>query len=335
MESGPPSAAFDWREHWQQLRADAVAPRPLPPGGRLAFVRYGLAQPFLGLRLILRSQDLLGISLAPALGVMALAGFVGWSAGSEHGVWRGLVAFLAAVAALAPLPSVIFGQVYAHMAAKARVHLGLPEHQPYVRGIVQLAGEWVAQVIVLALGVLPLLGLIRFVPLVGAGLVLVFQGLWALHWIVVEGYDNSRTLPPGRTVAELEAQGHARPGQPWFHRWYGMIESPRVLVAILSPFRMLSEVVVSLSRPWRREVDLVEERPWVSLGFGLGVAAMLAVPGLNLLFRPAVVVAGVHLRYRLLGEGDAAAAQSGGTQPHPAVPRDGTQPYSVVPPGTS
>ena len=298
-------------------------------------VRYGLAQPFLGLRLILRSQDLLGISLAPAFGVMVVAGFVGYSAGSEHGTWRGLVAFLAAVAALAPLPSVLFGRVYAHMAAKARLHLGLPPHEPYLRGVVQLAGEWVAQVVVLALGVLPLLGLIRFVPVVGAAVVLTFQGLWALHWIVVEGYDNSRTLPPGRTVAELEEEGHRRPGQPWFHRWYGMIESPRVLVAVMTPFRMLSEVVVSLSKPWRREVDLVEERPWISLGFGLGVAAMLAVPGLNLLFRPAVVVAGVHLRHRLLEEESTAQpgkTPPGNTPPHTAVPPKATQPYSVVPP---
>ena len=317
VSSEPPE--LGWRAHWRALRVDAAGPSPMPPVGRLAQVRYGLAQPFLGLRVIMRSSDLLGISLAPMIGVLVVAGLVGYGTGAEHGVGRGLLAFLGAVAALAPLPSLIFGRVYAHMAAKARGHLSLSPRAPYLRGVIQVVGEWVAQLVILALGVLPWVGLVRLAPGVGPVLALALQGLWALHWTVVEGYDNARTVPPGRTVAELEAEGRRSSGWPWFHRGYEATEQVRVLGFVLRPLRMLSEVVVALARPWRREVDLVEEHPWVSLGFGLGVAAMLAVPGLNLLLRPAVVVAGVHLRHRLLDEGGADASRKETTQPYATV----------------
>ncbi len=322
MDPTEPSATprIDWREQWRELRQDAGSPRPLPPPGRLALVRYGLAQPFLGLRIIVRTHDLLGIALAPACGVLIFAGVIGFSEGVDHGVGRGLLSFLLAIIALAPVPSLLFGRIYAHLAAKARGHLGLPPHEPYIRGVVQLLGEWVAQLLVLALGVSLYAGLVRWLlgP-VGVGLAIALQGAWALHWIVVEGYDNSRTLPPGRTVAELEALGRERPGEPWFHRWHDERVPDGWLRVLLSPFRIVSSITAHFAGAWRQEVDLVEQRPWISLGFGLGVAAMLAVPGLNLLFRPAVVVAGVHLRHRLLGERPELRAKAGGTAPYAVI----------------
>jgi hypothetical protein len=269
----------------------------------------------------------LGIALAPALGVLAVAGLVAWGTAQEHGALRGVGAFLLTVAALAPLPSLVFGRVYAHLASKARAHLGLPPAAPYLRGPVKLAGEWLAQVVVLAIGVAPYVILARIIPLVGPLVALAVQGAWAGHWIVVEGYDNARTLPPGHTVEELEARARAQAGSPWFHRWHHRVRGPRWLVLVLTPLRMLSEVVLTLCRPWRIEVDVVEREPWISLGFGLGAAVMLAVPGLNLLLRPAVVVAGVHLRHHLVPEEAPRHADAS------APPRPGTQPYAVLPPG--
>jgi uncharacterized protein involved in cysteine biosynthesis len=98
-------------------------------------------------------------------------------------------------------------------------------------------------------------------------------------------------------------------------------------VVVLVPLRMLSEVITTLARPWRLEVDLTEREPWISVGFGLGAAVMLAVPGLNLLLRPAVVVAGVHLRHHLLPD---EAPLHAVTADVPARP--GTQPYPALPP---
>ena len=324
--ASPPPAR--WRTEWDSVRAHAMAPAPPPrEAGRLGLLRYGLAQPFLGLRVLFGSRDLLGIALAPAFGVLVLAGLVAWGTATREGALRGFGAFLVTVAALAPLPSLLFGRVYAHLAVKARSQLGLSPAAPYLRGPIKLAGEWLGQVVVLALGVLPYAALAGLVPVVGPLAALTLQGAWAGHWIVVEGYDNARTLPAGRTVDELEARARMVPGHPWFHRWHHVVHGPRWLVVVLSPLRMLSEVVTTLSRPWRVEVDLAEREPWISFGFGLGAAVMLAVPGLNLLLRPAVVVAGVHLRHHLLPDE--------ASQPvHTSTPtRPVTQPYAALPPG--
>ena len=43
------------------------------------------------------------------------------------------------------------------------------------------------------------------------------------------------------------------------------------------------------------EIELMENNRYVSLGFGLSTAALLAIPGLNLLFRPIILVASSHL----------------------------------------
>lgn len=318
----PEPSRRGWREHWARWRADADAPTPVPRGeGRIAQVRYGLAQPFLGLRVIARSPELQGLALAPAVGVMLVGVLAGVGVAAQEGLVRGLVAWWLTVAALAPVPSVLFGRLYAHMAARSRPLLGLSAHEPYRRRLLQLIAEAVVQLLVLGLGVLPYTALTGLVPGIGAPLALALQGAWTLHWIVVEGYDNSRTLPPGTTVAQLERLGHDRGGAPWFHRLYEGSPRPLLLAPLLALLGMLSEVVTSLARAWRVEVDLVEDEPWISLGFGLGVVVMLAIPGLNLVFRPAVVVGGVHLRHRLL-EGPALP---------PAV-RGQTAPQSVVPP---
>jgi hypothetical protein len=309
------------------VQEHAKVPGPPPrEADRLDLLRYGLAQPFLGLRILFGSRDLLGIALAPALGVLLVAGLVAYGTANQHGALRGVGAFLLTVAALAPLPSLLFGRVYAHMAVKARLHLGLAPATPYLRGPIKLAGEWLGQVVVLALGVLPYVGLARLIPVVGPLVALTLQAAWAGHWIVVEGYDNARTLPDGSTVDELEARARTQPGHPWFDRWHHRVHGPRWLVVVLAPLRMLSEIVTTLARPWRLEVDLAEREPWISLGFGLGAGLMLVVPGLNLLLRPAVVVAGVHLRHHLLP--DEAPRQAHASMPARPV----TQPYDALPP---
>ena len=69
--------------------------------------------------------------------------------------------------------------------------------------------------------------------------------------------------------------------------------------SVLTPWRMLGEVMESMTRSWHRELRLVEADPHLAFGFGLGTVVLLAVPGLNLLFRPALVIAAVHVRTRL------------------------------------
>lgn len=319
----PSPAVSAWSYHWQRLREQSARPHPRPQDDAdvIERVRYGIAQPLLGLRVIVRAPDLLGMSIAPAIGVLLVGVLVGMNTASEHGVARGIVAGWLAIAALAPLPAVLFGRLYAHLASRVRPRLGLPPQAPYIRGVMQLLGEWAAQLAVLALGVLPLTGLLGILPLYGAGLALGIQSAWALHWVVIEGLDNARTLPEGRTVAELEELGRRQPGWAWFHRPHTLLTKPTWLVGILGPVRMFSEVVHTLARQWRLEVDAAERHPWICFGFGLGVVVLVAIPGVNLLFRPAVVVAGVHLREQIMPDASLpAAVRSGDTAPQPVVP---------------
>jgi uncharacterized protein involved in cysteine biosynthesis len=59
--------------------------------------------------------------------------------------------------------------------------------------------------------------------------------------------------------------------------------------------------------PWREEVALVEDHPVLMLGFALSTAAVLAVPVLNLAFRPIVIVGACHV----LGQLEATAGDTG------------------------
>ena len=64
---------------------------------------------------------------------------------------------------------------------------------------------------------------------------------------------------------------------------------------LLLPFRLWTSLIVALSRRWRGEVLIVETRPVLCTGFALGAWLLLLIPGLNLLFRPALVVAAAHV----------------------------------------
>jgi uncharacterized protein involved in cysteine biosynthesis len=47
--------------------------------------------------------------------------------------------------------------------------------------------------------------------------------------------------------------------------------------------------------PWREEIALVEQHPALMIGFALSTAIILAVPILNLVFRPIVIVGATHV----------------------------------------
>jgi uncharacterized protein involved in cysteine biosynthesis len=50
-----------------------------------------------------------------------------------------------------------------------------------------------------------------------------------------------------------------------------------------------------LALVWREEIAVLETHPAVAAGFGAATALLLATPVLNLLFRPIIIVASVHL----------------------------------------
>src|SRR5262249_24213398 len=120
----------------------------------------------------------------------------------------------------------------------------------------------------------------------------VAAAIWALHWVVVEAFDAARVLKPGETLADLDAAAlRIRP--PWYVRWlFRAADRAPIAGRLVSRFARLCD---RLSMPWREEVALGEAHPALVLGFALPTAALLAIPVLNLAFRPIVIIGATQI----------------------------------------
>jgi len=269
--------------------------------GRLEQFRYGLAQPLLGARLLLREPELRGRAVVPVLVVLGVCVAAAALGGQRSGAPLGRVStFFFTLIAVASMPPVLFANGFSRLAVTTRERLGLGRRRPHLRSLGELLREVVQQAVVLAIGLLPLLLLAEMVPVLGGILAWILGALWTLHWIVVEAFDAARTLPDDADDAEgvADAEGAA----PWFARIYNVGGGERV-----RPIRWFAGMVTRLGARWRGEVALIEAQPWLAAGFSLGAAVLLALPGVNLLFRPVIVIAAAHVHGRL----DAAAPPSG------------------------
>lgn len=272
---------------------------------RRARFLWGLAQPLLGMRVMLHDKTMLGDALLPVFTIAMLCVIAGFAAGEGidgrwTSTWTGIVAFFAAFIALAPVPPFLFARHYARMAARARGMFGLGPRDPWLEPIGVSLWKTIAQSIIIAVGVFPIT-LVLGLLVVGAPIALAVQGTWTLHWMVVEALDNGRSLEPGDTVEQVSRVEDALRHDPWYHRWVHHV-THKTASTLLAPMRMLAEVIRALGRPWSFETRIVESDRALCMGFGLGVVALLAVPGLNLFFRPALVIGAAHLRGRLEGE---------------------------------
>jgi hypothetical protein len=282
-------------ERWAgRVRVHAAEPSPPPPPETKALeeVLWGLAQPGLGLRLLLRESDLMARAILPVVLYLLICAVVVFVSGAE-GPWGYATAYYATLVGAAPLSPVLFTRSYAKLAAEARPYLGHAIHPPYLRSYGQALVETVVQLFVLGVGIAPVVALVAWMPLVGQVFGLALSSLWTLHWIVVEAFDSARTLPPGEDADSLE-QRHALLDPPWY--------AGAALTRLRSPFdrwtsplRWWGRLLARLGQRWRGEVAMVEDRPWIAVGFGAGAAVLLAIPVVNLLFRPAVVIAASHV----------------------------------------
>lgn len=268
------------------LRTWASEPTPMPePTLHAASFVWGLAQPLLGLRTLWQHRDLLARAILPVLGFVGVCLV---AARGEPGLsW--VAAYYLTLITAAPLSPVLFCRHYARLAATARTRLGLEPRDPYLRTARQILGEFFVQGLVVGVGIAPLVGLVAALPLLGPIWAAALGYLWALHWIVVEAFDSAKTLAPG----EIEPT-HAIVDRPWFARpadW--QLDRGAALVTL--PIRLWARVVGRLAKRWRTEVAILERHPWMAAGFGLGAAVLLALPVLNLVFRPAIVIAATHV----------------------------------------
>jgi hypothetical protein len=269
-------------------------------------VVYGLVQPLLGARLLFTDRELLRAALVP---VGLLAAFCAAIAVLRpHG--HPLHTFYTTFAVLAPLPSVLLAHHYARLAVLARRKLGFGPAEPCLESLWRMLGRAVKQAVLIAIALAPVSFLLKLVPGVGWALVQAVAAAWALHWVVVDAFDSARFLHPGETIADLD-RAAARLRAPWYVR---ALERAADRVPIGGRLvRRFARMCDRLSVPWREEIALVEEHPTLVLGFALTTAAVLALPVLNLAFRPIVIIGAAHVLGQL--EGAAAEAQA---QPAPA-----------------
>ncbi|HEX8952919.1 MAG TPA: hypothetical protein VF945_13780 [Polyangia bacterium] len=315
--------AARWAPH--KVAAQSVAAPTAPPDAHADRAIYGLMQPLLGARMLFTDRALLTAALVPAA---LLAGFcacialldpVRWSVGGV--VHR----FYQTFAVLAPLPSVLLSRHYARLAAVARDKFGFGPVQPCIEPLGRALSRMIKQMVLVAIGVIPLTFALHFVPLLGPIVIRVVVAVWALHWIVVDAFDSARVLQPGQTLPELDALAERAP-RPWFVRLLGEGGRLPVIGRVLVRFGRWCD---KLARPWREEIALVEEQPSLMIGFALSTAALVATPVLNLLFRPLVLIGAAHVLGRLEGRHETAALAA------PSSPAAASSPSSPSSPSSS
>jgi hypothetical protein len=274
------------RETFERIQSHARAPGA-PPVGEVDRFWYGVAQPFLGLRTLWTTPALRQRALVPGLVVLLIAALVLLGKHGSPGelIWR----YEATIAGLASVPAVLFANTYERLAADALPVLGLPARAPLLSKLGPRLRQAVQGAILVALGVAPLLWILRHVPLLGHPLAWLASGAWALHWIIVEALDGARVAEPHS----------GEPQPPWFVAWTQHPTWDQAPAPLARAVRKFGQILVRLSRPWVEEVALVARHPALAIGFGLATAAMLAVPIANLLLRPAILVGAVHLRGQL------------------------------------
>jgi hypothetical protein len=266
---------------------DYVSSRP-PPAANFDRVVYGLTQPVIGARLVATNRELLREALVPA-GVLAVACAV-IALISDGGSF--VRRFYTTFAVLAPLPSIVFASHYARFAAQARHAFGFSRVVPCIEPLRRTVARVIKQAILIALALAPVTALLQIVPVAGWLAVQLIAAAWALHWVVVDAFDSARVLRPGQTLADLDAAALRVP-PPWYVRWLShAAERAPVGNRLIRRFARLCD---RLSLPWREEIALVEEHPALMIGFALSTALLLAVPILNLVFRPIVIAGATHV----------------------------------------
>ncbi len=277
----------------------ATLSTPVPPARAARFV-YGLRLPLVGLRVILRDRELRSDAILPVACLIAWCAMWAWiGTPPEDDRWFSAPLFYlargyAALLALAPIPSFLFARHYARMAARARTVEGMGPRDPFPRSFIGAQRNALRKIVLISVGLAPVLLLARLLPWgLGSAIIATIGAGWTLHWMVVSALDGGRTLGPGETAKQAAARQEQH--MAWFGRMYQLRGKSSVDDA-LAPLRLFGRLTARLGQKWTGELALIERYPAVTGGFGLGIAVMLFVPGLNFLFRPAVIAASACLR---------------------------------------
>lgn len=277
--------------------AEHVTPRELPhPEQHRDRVVYGLVQPLVGARVLFSDAALLRAALVPALLLAAFCLAVAVLEAAGDGLERIVRVFYTTFAVLAPVPSVVLAPHYARLAVMARKKLGFSDAEPAIESLWAMLKRALKQTVLIAIALAPLTLVLRMIPGAGGLLLKIVAAVWALHWIVVDAFDSARFLRPGQTIADLAAHAETLRA-PWYVR--GLEAAARRLPIGRRLLARFARMCDRLSKPWREEIALIETHPSLMIGFALTTAGLLAIPVVNLLFRPIVLVGAAHVLGRL------------------------------------
>jgi len=259
-----------------------------PPEAERERFWYGVAQPFLGMRVLWQWPSLRERAIAPALLVLAVAAvmvMIHRDPAPQNVVLR----YYATIVGLASLPSVLFANTYERLAADAMRVFGFGDGVPLLSRLFSRVVRMAQAAILVALGAAPFLFVLQQMPLTGSVFAFVYSGAWSVHWIVVEALDGARVVDPRE----------GEPRVPWFAAWTALPFWESTPAFVRRAVHKFGSVLTRLSKPWSEEIALVARHPGLAVGFGVATAMLLAVPIANLFLRPAVLVGAVHLRGHL------------------------------------
>jgi hypothetical protein len=250
----------------------------------------------------LRRAALLPTALTVAV-CAALAGLATAAAAShERGAGTTFGAFLVTFVALASMPPTVLQRQWIRVANQARRALGQPAGEEPFPGESYLHLLWregwkaVRQTVAVALSLAPFAAALHLLPFSKATTAAA-AALWSFYWIVVDAFELPMEVVPGPRHGA---------GPPWFAR---LLLAAGGVSRWLRPLAWGGRFLARLTRPWSEELRFTERHRWETLGFGLLVGAVLAVPVLGLCFRAVAITAAAALLGRL-GEGEAAPAPS-------------------------
>jgi hypothetical protein len=282
--------------------------QPPPQGSPTDKVLYGFAQPVLGARILLGDPSLLQEALYPgAILAIVCAIYASFSGSGEVGHWLWFKHFYRAFAVLAPLPSVVFANHYARIAAMIRWRLGFGACGPREMPLGMLLMRLARQTAIVAIGIAPFAWAVNeFVPIAGGLISSAALAVWGLHWIVADAFDDAQVCLPGETLKQSIDRDRQAPS-PWFIRWINLggdrlAEFSKKVPVVGWTLRLTGRLMKRFARfcdklamDSRGEIAIMENNRYVSLGFGLSTAALLSLPVVNLLFRPIILAAASHL----------------------------------------
>ena len=202
--------------------------------------------------------------------------------------------FLVVFVALASMPPTILQRLWVRVANEGRRALGLPPGEDPTAGH-GLMGIWwheglkaLRQVGATAASLVPFLVVLHVLPFRRTTRAIALA-LWGFYWLIVDAFELPMEVVPG------PRQGGPA---PWFAR---LLTAAPAFHRTLRAVEPAGRGLARLSAPWHEELRFTERHPWETLGFGLVMGTLLAVPVVGLFFRAVGITAATALLGRLDG----------------------------------